>query len=177
MSRAGRKRKVGDRFPAGQIRPEEQSASPASIRRLRDAALMGMADPAWGSVAGLFYLSKKIDEVEYQTAKRFGDLHSQYIGVIGGPKQPKTSTGQIMSSSADVDVDSAAGDEQAKRHIAIMTKYNDAHTALLVISSAAEADLIRFCAMPGEAPVGHEGVIRVKNGLKALAELWKVTAK
>ena len=172
---AGRKRKEGDRYPAGQIRPVEEGPSPAAIKRLRVAAMMGMCDPQWGSVAGLCYLQKMIDDIEYEAAKRFGDLHAQYIGVIGGPRQPKTSTGERPARSMEVDVDTEQGDREAKRHIAVMTRYNDAHTALLMVSPATEADLIRFCSMPGESPVGHEGMIRVRNGLRTLATLWKIT--
>ncbi len=174
MSRAGRKRKVGERFPTGQIKPEEKPASPAAIRRLRDAALMGMADPQWGSVAGIYYLSKKIDEIEYEAAKRFGDLHAQYIAVIGGPRPPKTSTGERSAKSAQIDVDTELGEAEALRHVAIMTRYNDAHGALLMVSPAVEADLIRFCSIPGETPSGYAATLRVRDGLRALAALWKV---
>ena len=174
MARAGRKRKIGERYPAGQIRPVEEGPSPAVVKRLRSAAVLGMADPHWGSVAGLCYLQKVIDDCEYEAAKRFGDLHAQYISVIGGPRQPKTSTGERPSRSADIDVDTEQGDLEAERHIAVMSKYNDAHTALLSVSPVTEADLIRFCAMPGESPTGHEGMIRVRSGLRALAVMWKI---
>lgn len=174
MSRAGRKRKIGERFPSGQIRPDDDGPSPAAVKRLRSAALLGMTDAQWGSIAGLYYLSKKIDDAEYQAAKRFGDLHSQYISVIGGPRPPKTSTGEIPAKVAQIDVDTVVGIEQADRHIAVMTKYNEAHGVLLMVGPTVEADIIRFCSHPGETPNGYDGMIRVKNGLKALAELWKV---
>lgn len=174
MAKAGRKRKAGDRFPAGQIRPEEKSASPAAIRRLRDAALMGMADPQWGTVAGLFFLNKLIDEVEYEAAKRFGDLHAQYISVIGGPRPPKTSTGERPARSAQIDVDTELGEAEAKRHVAILTSYNEVHLALKMIDPATEADLIRFCSVPGESPAGHAAMLRLKDGLKSIASIWKV---
>jgi hypothetical protein len=175
MARAGRKRKEGERYPAGQIRPAEEGPSPAAIKRLRSAAILGMADPQWGSVAGLCYLQKMIDDIEYEAAKRFGDLHAQYIGVIGGPRAPKTSTGERPTRAAEIDVDTEQGDREAKRHITVMTRYNDAHTALLMVSPATEADLIRFCAMPGESPTGYEGMVRVRSGLRTLAALWKIT--
>ena len=175
MARAGRKRKNGERYPAGQIRPQDDGPSPAIVKRLRSAAILGMADPHWGSVAGLWYLQKVIDDSEYEAAKRFGDLHAQYIGVIGGPRPPKTSTGERMSKSQNVDVDTHQGDLEAQRHIAVMTKYNDVHTALLTLSPLTEAELIRFCAMPGETPTGHEGIIRIRAGLRALADLWKIS--
>ena len=59
MSKAGRKRKIGERFPSGQIRPTDDGPSPAAVKRLHSASLLGMADPTWGSIAGLYYLSKK----------------------------------------------------------------------------------------------------------------------
>lgn len=177
MARAGRKRKIGERFPAGQIKPEESGASPSQIRRLRDAALAGMADPQWGSMAGIFYLSRKIDEVEYETAKRFGDLHSQYISVIGGPRPPRSASIERASPVGSLDVDTELGEEEAQRHILIMNKYHDAHTILHGVGPSAEADIIRFCSIPGESPAGHEAMIRVRFGLRALSVFWKVGAK
>lgn len=174
MAKPGRKRKSGDRFPSGQIRPEEQPPSPAAIRRLRNAALMGMADQQWGTMAGLFFLSKKIDEVEYETAKRFGDLHSRYVSVIGGPRPPKTSTGERPARAMQIDVDTEQGEAEAKRHVAILTSYNDAYSLLQSIGPSTEADMIRFCSVPGESPSGHAGLLRIKDGLRALAGLWNV---
>lgn len=177
MARAGRKRKIGERFPAGQIKPEESGASPSQIRRLRDAALAGMADPQWGSMAGIFYLSRKIDEIEYETAKRFGDLHSQYINVIGGPRPPRSSSVERASPVSSIDVDTELGEEEAQRHIVILNKYNDAHTVLHKIGPSAEADIIRFCSIPGESPAGYEAMIRVVMGLRELSVLWKIGSK
>ena len=68
MARAGRKRKIdAPRFPNGQVKPGEQEPSPTLVKRLAAYSLAGMQDPQWGSIPGVFYLSKKIDETEYET--------------------------------------------------------------------------------------------------------------
>ena len=59
MARAGRKRKLdAPRYPNGQVKPSEQEPSPTLVKRLASYSLAGMQDPQWGTVAGVFYLSR-----------------------------------------------------------------------------------------------------------------------
>jgi hypothetical protein len=178
MARPGRKRKIdAPRFPNGQAKPPDQTPSPILVKRLAAYSLAGMQDPQWGTIPGVFYLSRKIDEVEYETAKRFGDLYSQYTRVLNGPRKPKTSTGEPSSVSGHIDVDTDAGQKEANWHINVIQKYNDAHITLYALGSEIENEVMRFCIDSGQTPVGWEGFIRLRKGLAALSGLWEIKTK
>ena len=178
MARAGRKRKIdAARFPNGQAKPPDQTPSPILIKRLAAYSLAGMQDPQWGTIPGVFFLSRKIDETEYETAKRFGDLYSQYSRVLNGPRKPKTSTGEPSSVSCQIDVDTDAGQKEADWHVGVMQRYNDAHMILNALGNDIEGEVMRFCIDSGQTPVGWEGFIRLRKGLAALAGYWNIRSK
>lgn len=178
MARAGRKRKIdAPRFPNGQVKPGEQEPSPTLVKRLAAYSLAGMQDPQWGTVPGVFYLSKRIDEIEYETAKRFSNLYSQYIRVINGPRAPKTSSGEQLGQTVQIDVDTFLGQQEASRHADVLVRYNDAHTALQNAGMNVMAEVINFCADSGQTPCGWEGMIKLKKGLGVLAVLWNIKSK
>lgn len=178
MARPGRKRKIeAPRFPNGQVKPAEQEPSPTLVKRLAAYSLVGMQDAQWGTVPGIFYLSRKIDETEYETAKRFSSLYSQYIAVINGPRKPKTSTGEQRGQSAQIDVDTFLGQQEASRHTDVMDRYNDAYTALQNLGAGVATEVINFCADSGQTPCGWEGMIKLRKGLSVLAVLWNVKSR
>ena len=177
MARAGRKRKLDvARFPSGQIRREDEAPSPTLAKRASMMGLIGLADPAYGTVPGIFYLSRKIDSSEYEAAKRFADLYHLYLGCLVGPKPP---AGQSMERGAHnpIDVDSTAGERELARHVNVQDRYKDAQAALLGAGNGIEEEIIKFCHGNGQTPEGWEGMIRVRKGLAALIILWKVRNK
>ena len=177
MARPGRKRKEGDRYPGGQIRPEDAGPSPTQTKRLMLASLAKMADREWSTVPGIHYLSGKISTEQYEAAKRFSALHEAYQACLLGPRRPYSSTGEKGSLGAPVDVESTAGEEEARRHVGVLQRYNDAHIALIVYGTSTESAVINFCAGLGQTPDGYEGLLRVRKGLDALAAIWKLTKK
>lgn len=177
MARAGRKRKEGDRYPGGQIRPEDTGPSPTQAKRLMLASLARMADKEWSTVPGIYFLSGKINAAQYEAARRFSALHEAYLGCIQGPRRPYTSGGEKGSLGAPVDVETEAGMAEANRHIGVMQRYNDAHVALTSNGYMVEASVITFCEGLGQTPVGFEGLVRTRKGLDALAALWKIVEK
>ena len=177
MARAGRKRKVGERYPSGQIRSEEAGPSPAQTKRLMMAALAGMADAAWSTIPGVYFLSGKISPIEYEAAKRFAQLLELYAACLQGPRYPKTSSAEKGSVGAPVDVESDAGLEEVNRHIRVMQRYNDAHVVLIGHGLLVESAVLSFCNGLGQTPNGYEGLLRAKQGLNALAEFWKINEK
>ena len=178
MARAGRKRKLdAPRYPNGQVKPSEQDPSPTLVKRLAAYSLAGMQSEQWGTVAGIFYLSRKIDEVEYETARRFSTLYSQYLRVINGPRAPKTSTGEFVGASAHIDVDSEAGQREAQKHKDVSAKYLEALDVLMNLGDAYHSEVVKFCADSGQTPCGWEGMIRLRKGLEALALLWNIKVK
>ena len=99
-------------------------------KRLMLASLAQMADKEWSTVAGIYFLSGKINSTQYEAARRFSALHESYMNCLQGPRRPYTSSGEKGSLGAPVDVDTSAGIDEANRHIGIMQRYNDAHVVL-----------------------------------------------
>ena len=177
MARAGRKRKEGDRYPGGQIRPEEVSLSPTQAKRLMMASFARMADSEWATVPGMYFLGGKISSSQYEAARRFSNLIDAYVRCMYGPRRPYTSSGEKGSVGAPVDVETDAGMAEANRHIGIMQRYNDAHVTLTSTGYMVESCVVSFCEGIGQTPLGHEGLIRTKRGLDALVGLWKISDK
>ena len=113
--------------------------------------------------------------MEYHAARRFGDLHHRYLLTIGGPRPPKTSTGERVSKSSNIDVDSDAGHNEADRHIKTLNEYNESKAILDAIGKTIEGDLILFCAMPGQTPSSYDNFLKIKRALKLLANMWKIS--
>ena len=146
-------------------------------KRLMLASLAQMADKEWSTVAGIYFLSGKINSTQYEAARRFSALHESYMNCLQGPRRPYTSSGEKGALGAPVDVDTSAGIEEANRHIGIMQRYNDAHVVLTASGYMIEASVISFCDGLGQTPTGFEGLLRTRKGLDALATLWKIVSK
>lgn len=178
MSRAGRKRKIGvERYPSGQIKREEEAPSPALVKRATLMSMIGLASPEFGTIAGLYFLRRMIDGYEYEAAKRFGDLHRQYAGCVGGPKRPTSVDMEGSIKQAPIDPDSDAGERERDRHIDILRRYNEAHVALRQAGHGVEYEVVQFCDGLGQTPAGHEAMLRLRSGLNALVILWKIKGK
>lgn len=84
MSAAGRKRKEGPRTASGRLsraaRAVTEPASPAQVRRLRDAALAKMLDPQWGTELGRQFLAGHFGAVEYAAGRKYWLLREAYEG-------------------------------------------------------------------------------------------------
>ena len=83
-AKAGRKRQEGLRTASGRLsraaKAVTQQASPAQVRRLRDAALAKMLDPQWGSELGRQFLAGHFGTVEYAAGRKYWLLREAYEG-------------------------------------------------------------------------------------------------
>lgn len=176
MARPGRKRKIdADRYPGGQVKPED-SPSPCVTKRLMMAALAGMADAQWGTVAGRYYLTGNIDINQYEAAKRFGSICETYTQVMLGPRNPKTSTGEPGVISSEIDPDTEVGQDEADRHIKTRQRYEEARLYLMGYNPRIETELVKFCVGPGTVPT-YETMRQIKEVLTALAAMWRIDVK
>ncbi len=176
MARAGRKRKLdAERYPGGQVKPDD-SPSPCATKRLMMAALAGMADAQWGTVAGRYYLTGTIDQAQYEAAKRFGSLCEAYAQVMLGPRSPRTSTGERGSVGYDVDPDTEIGQVEAELHVKTRQRYNEARMLLIGYGPSMEVELSKFCVGEGYVP-NYEVMLQIKNALSALASMWRIDLK
>lgn len=157
------------------MKPDD-SPSPCATKRLMMAALAGMADAQWGTVAGRYYLTGNIDNSQYEAAKRFGALCEAYAQIMLGPRAPKTSTGERGSVGNEVDPDTELGQAEADRHVKTRQRYNEARVLLIGYSPNVEMELSKFCMGSGSIPT-YETMRDIKSALTALALMWRIDGK
>lgn len=174
--RRGKYRLVQVREPSGRpSRTEElREHAPTSIKRLRDAAIAGMADPEWGTALGQLFLAQKIDGAMYTAGKRWGERAQQFYSSIGAPPIPRAIDLDGRSFSHPPDPDSPEGARQSIRDTNARTEFMAAHAVLIGAGKLAEANVRALCE-DDEMPVGIEGMIAVKSGLRWLAQFWGLT--
>lgn len=157
------------------MKPDD-SPSPCATKRLMMAALAGMADAQWGTVAGRYYLTGTIDHNQYEAAKRFGSLCEAYAQVMLGPRSPKTSTGERGSVGYEIDPDTDSGQAEVDRHVKTRQRYNEARVLLTGYGPSMEIELSKFCVGGGSVP-NYEVMIQIKDALSALALMWRIDVK
>ncbi len=122
---AGRKRKPGKRYASGDL-VREVAPAPSAIRRLRDAALAGMADARWGAEIGRLYLAGKLNSDQYGAGCRWADLASRHSAAIGSRRGLTSSSDFNRSQGTPVDPDSEAGELERRRHLKDLERYQKA---------------------------------------------------
>lgn len=152
-------------------------AAPGEIKRLRDAALRGMADEEWGTELGRLFLTGKIDAVQYATGKKWGRLIVEYHRAIGCPP-PYPKSGYFldqMDKGAEPDPDSEEGKKRAKKARQVIDAMMEAHAVLFGAGKLAEYAVRAVCEA-NEAAVGEVGMNALSRGLDWLAEHWGLTS-
>jgi hypothetical protein len=185
MSRRGRPRKIGAREPNGRISRAEAEAlkrqvqdeirptgliSPLEIRRFWVTAAGSARLEAFGTPVGQLLLFGKIDEAQYSAARAWAKLAARYRLAIESPRRPKSlALERIGSRSVGAAV--APGDAVDK---AVVDKFLAARSVLLAQGWPVERTVSQCCDELGRAPVGHEELMRLREGLSALAKLWRI---
>lgn len=148
---------------------------PAQVRRLRDAALAGMADPEWGTIPGRMFLAGKIDAAQYAAAKRWSERVAKYQQAINAP-QPNPKALQFESGARGHDPDPASeeGRQRVAKDEAAIGQFNEAHAVLCGAGMISEA-VVRNTCERDHWPVGQIEVEALNRGLLWLAEYWHLT--
>jgi hypothetical protein len=155
-------------------RPQrERPLQSAEIRRLRDSAIAHMRHAEWGTVCGMLFLNEKIDAVQYEASKRWGQMHSAYGPAICSPFPVKTLQFD-KGHGHPPDPDSDEGKSQAQRDRDAVEGFREAHSKLICAGKLAEY-VVRNAVERNEYPVGTEGVEALNRGLIALALHWGLT--
>lgn len=169
------------REPSGRLSRSVEEAigavPPAAIKRLRDAALRGMADEVWGTELGRLHLAGKIDHFELTAGRRWARLVEEYHRAICSPK-PYPKSGFFFGNppkGAEPDADSAAGRKIIKQAEGVMQAMREAHGILLSFGLNVER-AVRAVSEANEAPVGTVGLDNLVYGLNALADHWGLRA-
>jgi hypothetical protein len=170
MSRAAAKalrRQVQDEIrPAG-------LASPLEIRRYWVRAAGSARLEAFGTPVGQLLLFGKLDEAQYSAARAWARLAARYRLAIEAPRKPMSASLERVGSSS-VGAAAAPGDEVDK---AVIDKFLAARSVLLAQGWSVERTVSQCCEELGRAPVGHEEFMRLRDGLSALARLWRLKGR
>lgn len=148
---------------------------PTQVKRLRDAALAGMADPEWGSVCGQMFLQGRLSPPEYAAAKRWSERVEKYHGAIGAPPpNPKALDLDRRSHGTSPDPDSEEGLKLVRRDMDAITDFLSAHSVLCASGKVSEATVRAACER-NDCPVGVLEFEALQRGLLWLAEYWNLT--
>jgi hypothetical protein len=184
-SRRGRPRKAGAREPNGrlsrsaaktlrrqvqdEIRPEGL-ISPLEIRRFWVQAAGQARLEAFGTPIGQLMLFGKLDAAQYSAARSWAKLAARYRLAIEVPRKPKSLSLERVGASS-VGAAAAPGDAVDK---AVIDRFLAARSVLLAQGWRVERTVSQCCEEIGRAPVGHEELMRLREGLSALARFWRV---
>jgi hypothetical protein len=167
LSRAAAKalrRQVQDEIrPAG-------LASPLEIRRYWIRAAGTARLEAFGSPVGQLLLFGKLDETQYSAARAWARLAARYRLAIEAPRKPM-SAGLERIGSRSVGAAAVSGDAVDK---AVIGRFLTARSVLLAQGWPVERTVSQCCEELGRVPVGHEELMRLSDGLSALARLWRI---
>lgn len=149
----------------------EQSYAPSEIRRLRDAAMLGLRDPEWGTELGRLYLQGVLTAAMYGAGKRWRDIAAQYRSAIGA--FPVRSAALELGRATPADPDSEAGRAQASRETEAKERFFEAHAALVMADIGAEKAVRRLCEE--DVALGSLGELQAaRRGLQRLSEYYGI---
>jgi hypothetical protein len=183
MSRRGRPRKSGAREPNGRLSRAEAKAlkrqvqdeirptgliSPLEIRRFWVKAAGSARLEAFGTPVGQLLLFGKLDEAQYSAARAWARLAARYRLAIESPREPKGAGLERIGSPGAA---AAPGDAVDK---AVIDWFLAARGVLLAQGWSVERTVCQCCEELGRAPIGHEELMRLSEGLSALAKLWRL---
>lgn len=146
----------------------EHECSPTEVKRLRDAAVIGLRDEQWGTVLGRLFLEAKIDAVQFAAGKWWA-MMAQFAGrSILEPDFP-SKTGFIPRVGGKApDPDSERGQEDAKAERDAAELWRHAHSWLITAGILAEQMVRRLCE-DDKNPESYNQLMQAKLGLDRVA--------
>jgi hypothetical protein len=149
--------------------------APAAVRRLRDAALAGMAAPEWGTELGLMYLRQEIEAPLYEAGRRWTKLAAEAQRAADAPSHVASGGNLDRAPDRRPDPETQAGRREAERDGAILADHRSARKALDDAGAAARRAVLRVCESDRPA-IGHAEREDLRAGLAALARHWRLLA-
>lgn len=144
---------------------------PTQVKRLRDAAMIGMENPLWGSELGRLFLNRSITGPMLAAGKRWARVAARYQIAIDGKPSLKSAALERGAPAEPPDPDSEEGEEISRRDRDALKAMKGARGALLLAGKRAEA-VVRAVVERDEA-IGQYEVSDLKRGLDALAIHWE----
>jgi len=172
--RTGRKRNAVVRVNgAGSRAKVVREDAPTQVRRLREAALAGMADAQWGTELGRLNLTGQISDAMYAAGKKWAELAAKYHGSIG-VFPVRSTTGEMGRGSSPPDPDSDEGQRVAKREREGAERFFEADKILVDCGPGVRIAVRRLCE-DNEAPCLFDELVHVRFGLMSLVSHWDLT--
>ena len=112
----------------------------------------------------------KIDEAQYSAARAWAKLAARYRLAIEAPRTPRSAVLERIGSRS-VGAAAAPGDAVDK---AVIDRFLTARGVLLARGWSVERTVRECCEELGRLPAGHEELMRLREGLSALARLWRL---
>jgi len=151
------------------------SASPAAVKRLKDAALKGVADEHWGTQLGHLLLDGAITEPLYAAGRRWTETVMAYYRAIGAPPPyPKAISWERYEPGADPDPRSEKGKRIINKAIKAIDEMHDAYGVLRTAGLLAER-VVRAVCETNATPQDWAERVALTEGLSVLALFWGLT--
>ena len=174
-----RRKAFAIRKPCGRIARSDSASSelmpPTELRRLLDAAKVGLRDSAWATEIGRLHLVGKVSATQFAAAKKWEQIVSNYSVACQSPRAPITKS-LDPHGGQPADPDSEAGTREVRRHERATVAYLDGLNALRLAGSAAEHAIESIC-IRDSAPVGLAELNALRTGLQSLASHWSARRK
>lgn len=167
----GRKKLIVAREPNGRIQ-REHDYSAAHIRRLRDLAIRGFADPIWGSELGRLFMEKSITGEMLEAGRRWArdsEAYRRSIGMFpvrGAAVDAKISAGRPPTSGEDEKLNQRAR-EAAEAYFEA--------DAILTAAGIGAYDAVRRVCEDDECLCGLGDLMLLRLGLARLAVHYGLT--
>lgn len=149
---------------------DDREFPPTQVKRLRDAAMRGMADAEWGTVCGRLFLEGRLPASAYAAAKWWAERVVKYHSAINAPPpNPRAITIGGSSGGEPPDPDSFEGRLRTKREQKAVTDFMEAHCVLVSAGKLAE-HCVRSVCENNYTPCGTLEYEALERGLLWLAD-------
>src|ERR1700738_3320862 len=125
---------------------DDREFPPTQVKRLRDAAMRGMADAEWGTVCGRLFLEGRLPAPAYAAAKWWAERVVKYHSAINAPPpNPRAMAIGASSGGEPPDPDSFEGQLRTKREEQAIIDFMAAHSVLVAAGKLAEHCVRSVC--------------------------------
>ena len=160
------------REPSGRRKRDDRDYAPAQVRRLRDAALKGMADSRWGTELGRLLLTRQIEPMQFAAGERWARLAADYRRAINSPPSLRAAAMERGGPGYEPDPESEAGAAIVRHERVVVRRMERAHLALVGAGKLAEAAVRAVCERDEAAPYA---IVYLTEGLSALVRHFRLT--
>ena len=169
MSKPGRKRKAGERYPSGQIKPP--GPPPAQIKRMVAMAARGAADVLLATQLGWLRLEHVITDAQASAGVSFATLVGQHDAVLGLQRRAASSPSYELGFAG---VRSWNSPEADAERVATLRRRYDAAVACLQEAGPRVEQVVRAVCTDDRVPDWVDRPLLLR-GLDALARHFGVT--